>query len=756
MPDEIKNSVLMATKFVDYLDMLPHGVCVMSPELHLVVANRAFLDIMGYPAELVEPGTSLREFIRFDCARGMYGDASPDTLFEVMLREVVETPTVCAEIRLPNGGFVEFRRNNMADGTSVCTFTNVTDRRRNAERVHQSSTVIRHLPDAVAVTDLNLRILEHNPAFCRLFGFTGGSAEGRHLPPAGFASVPDGAGIVEAMDEAITARGRFRFDATLRRKDGSQFDVEAGIWPRSNADGEPCGYVALFRNVTEEIDRQRRLERQDRVIAQLSEAVIVADDRGRVLDCNNAACAMYGYSLEELQGRSVLSVLRGVPTPGEPESREIAEQVLRSGQWRGELELRTRQGNIVISECNVRRYYDEFDNAVGLIGVHRDITARRAADNALRRQALIIEHMREAAAITDDKGNILELNAGALRMFGRDGGQGVREDFARQLAEIAKSAGEHGTFEGSYALGGSDAEGDAIICDSVAVRVDTSVHAPGHVVSVHRDITERVRQEQRQSRLEEQLARWQRLETLGRMAGGIAHDFNNILTPIFGHARLAGDQLAPDHPAQATLGKIMRGVEKARELATEILTFGQRTGEPRQLLRFDSVIKDCIEHLRDDFGEGVELHCDLACEDALISGNAGLLQRLVNNLCRNAVEAMDRDADGSPLGRLRLKTDRGPAQKDRPGVGKPMRAAHVRLIVEDDGCGIARDNLERIFDPFFTTRAGGNGLGLAVVHGVVASHGGSIHVESRPGEGTRFEICFPRATAAARDEEGSP
>lgn len=747
MPDEVKNSALTASRFLDCLDMLPHGVCVMSSELRLVAANRAFTAIMGYPEALLRPGTSLLEFIRFDCARGMYGDATPEALFAAMRREVVDIPKVRAEIRMPDGAFIEFRRNNMPDMTSVCTFTDVTDRRRHAERVHQSSTVIRHLPDAVAVTDLNLRIIEHNPAFCRLFGFAGGSAEGLHLPPAGFDSSPSAPQVFEAMDEAITEGGRFRFDATLRRKDGSQFDVEAGIWPRSNTDGEPCGYVALFRNVTEEVERQRRLERQDRVIAQLSEAVIVADDEGRVIDCNDAARVMYGYSLRELRGHTVLSVLRGEPAPGEPDTEDIVEQVLKIGRWRGELSLRTKAGRTVISECNVRRYYDEFDNAAGMIGVHRDITARRVADDALRRQALIIEHMREAAAVTDAAGTIIELNASALRIFGRGRGRGVREDFARQLAEIAKSAGEHGHFEGSYALGGTDGAESMIICDSVAVRVDAAGrglgHALPHIVSVHRDVTERVRQEQRQSRLEEQLARWQRLETLGRMAGGIAHDFNNILTPVFGHARLAGERLPPDHPVRDSLDKILRGVEKAQELVSEILTFGQRAGGPQELVTFDAVVAEALDLLEDEFGGGVETVCELAAGDATIAGNTGLLHRLVNNLCRNAVQAMPRDAGGRPTGRLRLTTGRhGPG-----GSGKLARTPHVRLIVEDDGRGIDKEHLERIFDPFFTTRSDGTGLGLAVVHGVVASHGGSIDVTSRPGEGTRFEIRFPLAAS---------
>lgn len=750
MPDEVKNSALTASRVLDCLDMLPHGVCVMSPRLELMAANRAFSGIMGYPKALLRPGTSLLDFIRFDCDRGMYGDATPDALFRAMLQEVIDIPEVCAEIRLPNGCFVEFRRNTMPDGMSVCTFTNVTDRRRHAERLRQSSTVIRHLPDAVAVTDLNLRILEHNPAFCRLFGYAGGSADGLHLPPSGFLSTPAAEAIFEAMDEAITAGGHFRFDATLRRKDGSQFDVEAGIWPRSNTDGEPSGYVALFRNVTEEIERQRRLERQDRVIAQLSEAVIVADDEGRVIDCNDAARTMYGYSLADLKGRAVLSVLRVVPMPGEPETAEIVEQVRHAGQWRGELSLRTRDGRTVISECNVRRYYDEFDNAAGMIGVHRDITARRAADDALRRQALIIEHMREAAAVTDAAGTILELNVGARRIFGCTSAGGVREDFARQLAEIAKSAGEHGYFEGSYALGNANAPDSMIICDSVAVRVDTpgrdTGRAPPHIVSVHRDITERVRQEQRQSRLEERLARWQRLETLGRMAGGIAHDFNNILTPVFAHARLAGERLAPDHPAQTSLDKILRGVEKARELASEILTFGQRTGEPQQLLLLDAAIAEALDLLNDDPGPGVELVRDLAAGDTRIAGNAGLLQRLVNNLCRNAIAALQREPDGRPAGRLRVATE-------CLASGKRGSAPQVRLTIEDNGCGIARENLERIFDPFFTTRPDGIGLGLAVVHGVVASHGGSIHVESKPGEGTRFEILFPVAAPPDRKRE---
>ncbi|RMF73662.1 MAG: PAS domain S-box protein [Alphaproteobacteria bacterium] len=726
----------------DYLDYIDQGICVFGPDFRLVIANKTFQQLLDYPEGMCRPGTHLMDFLKIDCARGLHGSQTPEEVFTQFRAELETAPAAVFETRLHNGRVIEYARRRTPNGAIVCTFTNITGIRRAAEALERDSSIIRHLSDAVAVTDLECRVLFHNPAFSRLFGISPRNQGEVPLPPMGFAhSSQSWAQFRQAMAEGIAAEGRYRFTLELGRRRPEELVIEGLIVPRRDTVGDHVGYLAIYRDVTEKAQISRRLLRQDRVISQLNEAVIIADINCIATDCNEAAERLLGYSRAELIGKHLPTMIYGDPLPGYPRPEDIHHTIQTLHRWSGEMLLKTKNGGHRLFDCNVQPFFDEQGRHIGYIGVHRDVTERRAAEEALRRQALVMEHLSEAVVVTNDKGEPEEYNACAEGVLGLGQATAPHAPVRSRLREIAATVLEKGRYEGVYELPLED--GRVRHIDAVAVPVTTRPGAAPSIVSVHRDITQRLREQEEQQRLRERMARWERLETLGRLAGGMAHDFNNVLTPIIGYAHLVLHQLDPDSAVAADMRKVIEGMETARELVRNVLTFGQRLETPRRAIRFDRTIETAVEMARTILPENVKISASYNCPGASILGNSTQLHQIVFNLFTNAAQAMPEG------GEIRLVTDHdGEWDRHRRELDLP-EGGHVRLVVEDTGSGIPPEVVEHIFEPFFTTKpkGKGTGLGLSVVHGIVRAHQGAITVDSTPGEGTRFEIFFPLAKA---------
>ena len=246
--------------------------------------------------------------------------------------------------------------------------------------------------------------------------------------------------------------------------------------------------------------------------------------------------------------------------------------------------------------------------------------------------------------------------------------------------------------------------------------------------------------ERERARLEARLQQAHRLETVGALASGIAHNFNNIIAAILGYTEMANDQSTPSR----MLEEIRSAGERARELVDQILTFAGRRNAPPQPVDMHAVIAEATSLLRASLPATVELAVSEPSAEMVVSGVHARLLQVVLNLCNNAAQAMD-------------YTDRIALQIAIEEVAAPRSLSHgsllpgrfVRIAVGDTGSGIDEAALHRIFEPFFTTRATGTGLGLATTREIVRDHGGAMHVESAPTDGSRFEVWLPCISAAA-------
>jgi CheY-like chemotaxis protein len=228
------------------------------------------------------------------------------------------------------------------------------------------------------------------------------------------------------------------------------------------------------------------------------------------------------------------------------------------------------------------------------------------------------------------------------------------------------------------------------------------------------------------------------------MAGGIAHDFNNIISAILGNAELARQDAGPDSPALISLTEIDRAGRRARDLVRQILTFSRNESPERIPIQLADVVQETVRLLKVALPPTVEMLVAIDPKTLLVLADATQMEQALLNLCTNAIHAI-----GNQRGTIRIELGNNAEVGDmerRSGV----RAKHVKLTVRDTGCGIDAATLERVFEPFFTTKpvGQGTGLGLAVVHGVMRTHMGTVDVQSTPGVGSAFTLYFPVAEGA--------
>jgi signal transduction histidine kinase len=246
----------------------------------------------------------------------------------------------------------------------------------------------------------------------------------------------------------------------------------------------------------------------------------------------------------------------------------------------------------------------------------------------------------------------------------------------------------------------------------------------------------------RKLQLERQLQVAQRMESLGRLAGGIAHDFNNMLTVIESYAHLVQEQLGEVHAAAEDIQVIRDAARRAAGLTRRLLAFSRRQMLELVPTDLNVIVADVRKLMGRVIGEDIELAFEP--QDGLWKTlvDVGEVEQVLMNLLVNARDALPRG------GRITIATENVTLDPDqargRPGA-KP--GPHVRLTVADTGSGMDEETVSRIFEPFFTTKeeGRGTGLGLAMVYGIVTQCGGHITVESTPGQGSRFDIYFPRA-----------
>lgn len=266
------------------------------------------------------------------------------------------------------------------------------------------------------------------------------------------------------------------------------------------------------------------------------------------------------------------------------------------------------------------------------------------------------------------------------------------------------------------------------------------------------NILERVRAQEMNLGLEQQLQQAQKLESLGVLAGGIAHDFNNILAIIIGNCNLVRMNYAK---SESHIPIIEKAAERAAELCRQMLAYAGKSSISLVVLDFKAMVEEMIQLLKAAISRNVVIRSNFSDDIPLLTCDASQLKQVVMNLIINASEAIGEAQGVIHVSLAKTEISHNNSRRDHLGnVIAP--GVYAVLEVSDSGCGMDDDTLKRIFEPFYTTKFTGRGLGMSAVLGIVTSHKGALKIESQPGRGSRFHVYLPVQSSAAAVDESAP
>jgi len=526
--------------------------------------------------------------------------------------------------------------------------------------------------------------------------------------------------------------------------------------PRTNFSNRDKQALALMaQQVVDqlEIRRLRRSQQVSYLIGETtSDAFVCTDADSRIIHWNRAAERMFGWTASAALGQTLdiiipdrhrnahdagmARVLSGAPT------RLVGKTV--------EMPATHRSGVEIPVELSLGMWSaDSADTPAGFAAIIRDVSARKALEadrdatqERLAEQVAAIAASNDGIAVTDPEGRYIFMNRSHAEMFGfanPEAAIGLNwatlyneeelETLQREALPVLSRLGKWRGLAVGKQVGGA----------SVYQEVSLSLQANGGIVCVTRDIGARQEAEREMTRLREQLMAAQRQEAVGQLASGIAHDFNNLIAAISGSAALI--QAGGDADAKRQAERIQSAAGTAASLVAKMLSLGTRNPE-RQELDLGQTLANVAELVRASLPQRHRLILRLPDNPVRAVADSTELMQVVLNLVINARDALDRESEGKIA--ISLLADAEAAAIGPLRLGRVPAGPWALIRVEDNGSGISGELLAHIFEPFYSSKgSAGNGLGLAVVAGIVASTDGGVAVSSMPDGGTRFDILWP-------------
>ena len=642
--------------------------------------------------------------------------------------------------------------------------TDITERKMTEQRLLASEERYRLLSDnatdVIWTMNLDLQFTYISPSVFRLRGYT---AEEAMAMPLEKTLTP------ESIELAVTTfqqeytniiEGRTDRVVTIELeqycKDGSAIWTEATVTPLHTKHNELIGMLGVTRDIT--IQKQTRIALQEsekhyRLMAENSSDVIwVLNFDGTFDYISPSVEYLTGYSPDEVRKMSLSKFLdpktaARIGTIMIKELQKSSEKRRNSGTM--EIQQETKDGKILDLEITVTWVLNENGEPIGLQGSTRDISERKTALNALseseQKYRSLVESSTLGIFILHDN-RFVVANESLCDIFGVTMGELLvadpmiffGEDSRETIEEAYRQWKNTGDLNSRFDLKIRKTDG---VIRSILLNVrEIEYKGERAIHGVITDVT-------KEKNLEEQLRQSQKMETIGTLAGGIAHDINNILQTIFGYTHVAMESLPQNESVQEDLKGIHKAAIRAKDLIRQILSFSRRMKHERAELELYIIIKESLKMLRATLSSTIEIRHQIDEKSGTVLADPSQIHQVILNLCTNASHAMDQD-----VGILEVTLDKADLTEPLSfPLGELDPGRYTHLQVKDNGRGMSTEVLSKIFEPFYTTKqiGEGTGLGLSVVHGIVQDHGGHLFVDSKPGQGTVFDLYLPRVEKSA-------
>ncbi|HGJ67335.1 TPA: PAS domain-containing sensor histidine kinase [bacterium] len=529
----------------------------------------------------------------------------------------------------------------------------------------------------------------------------------------------------------------------LELKDGRIF--ERNSIPRI-MNGKSIGRVWTYRDITKQKQAEEALKRNEGRLRALIEhswdVFELIDSEGNILYISPAAANISGYEMDELKGRNVFEAMAD-------EYREYAKNLIAEISKRPRqtysmnLKSRRKDGEMRWIEGSCTNLLDD-PNINAIVVNYHDITDLKNAVEALqeseKKYRVLVENASEGIIVVQDS-KIKYANPKITQLFGYS-----QEDImGSYFAEFIHPDDRDQTIENyNLEINGKD------INDTMTIRVFTQ---DGNIKwaeiksvlikwegkpAIHcfiNDITEK-------RKMEEELLRMQKLESIGTLAGGLAHDFNNILTGIMGNISLTKMLIDQKEKASERLAEAEKAAYKAKDLTSQLLTFSKGGTPILKVVSISDILREATDFALSGSKSKYSIKFDKDLWHVIVDESQ--INQVISNIVINADQAMPQG------GLIEIKAENIVIKE---GTKSPLKPGYyVKISFKDYGIGIPKEYLSRIFDPYFTTKQKGSGLGLAISYSIIKKHEGHIEVISQLGHGSTFLVFLPASPEQSTDK----
>ena len=522
-----------------------------------------------------------------------------------------------------------------------------------------------------------------------------------------------------------------------------------------------CRTVATLADVRRQADAEarRRAESELRTQAILdtaADSIATMDDQGLIESFNAAAERMFGYSADEVIGRHIgvlMPLSDDDPQDERTRHRIQTEEAKRIGGPQ-EREARRKDGAVILVEATVSEL--QLSGRRLFAGIFRDVSERKRVERSLRESERFLQAVIDGASdpllVIDREYNVVLANRAARDLAGEHcsaSGAGLCYRMSHHRDEPCEGAEHPCPLHTAIATRGPamvththyDAKDEEAIVEVIASPILDEAGEVPLVIEMCRDITARVRAEERAWRRQAELAHVARLGTMGEMASGLAHELNQPLAAIVNHVQACLERIrggaADSDELLVDMERVAAQAGRAGEMIEHIRGFVRKREPQRALCDLNAIVRDAVALVNSELRQSqVRPRLELAEGLPSVDVQAIQIEQVMVNLLRNAVEAMGEVAP--ECRRLSIRTARPEANV-------------VELSVEDTGHGLTDQMIDRAFDPFFTTKSHGMGMGLNISQTIVEAHGGRLWFKRNPERGATFAFTLPVSEGGHRD-----
>lgn len=531
------------------------------------------------------------------------------------------------------------------------------------------------------------------------------------------------------------------------RRNGERVWISWNNHALIDSDGSKKGILSVGQDITERKRIERELQRSEQrfrsFVENANDVVFALTPEGLFSYVSPRWKDAFGYELSETIGHPFVPFVHPDDVQG---CFEFLQKVIVTGEKQSGVEYRVlcKDGSFRWYTANGSLMRDADDNSFIFIGIGRDISELKKAEVTLRQSeekfSAAFRASPDAVTLTRlSDGTYLEVNEGYTALTGYPPEEVIGKttlelnswNNPQDRLQLLREIQANGIVKNKeFSLRRKDG---SIRIGQMSVRI-IEINEEQCLLGVTRDITER-------EYLQNELIKAQKLESISVLAGGIAHNFNNVLTGVIGYISYAKKHLGDTGKVLQILESAEKSSYRAASLARQLLSFSQSSTPIRKPVSVDTLVEESVSL----FLSGSNVKGTIDCSShQVINVDSQQINQAFNNIVLNALHAMP---DGGTL-----SVHVNGITLDENNRYSLQSGDYVKIVFEDNGCGIEKKDLIKVYDPYFTTKDSGTGLGLSTTHSIISKHGGHIDITSEVGQGTTVTILLPSAAEEQVDD----